>query len=78
MKEKFITTAELANGASKVLSNLKNGTGTVILRYSDPVGVLISWEDYKKIENLEMQQVKECKSCISNTKDIIQNTKKEI
>jgi hypothetical protein len=78
VKEKFITTAELANGASKVLAGLKRGTGTVILRYSDPVGVLISWDDYKKIENLEIQQVKECKSCISNTKGIIQNTKRKV
>ena len=68
MKEKFITTAELANGASKVLSGLKNGTGTVILRYSDPVGVLISWEDYKKIENLERTQLNACKSCITTAK----------
>ena len=68
MKEKFITTAELANGASKVLAGLQNGTGTVILRYSDPVGVLISWEDYKKMENLETQHINECKSCISKIK----------
>jgi len=64
MKEKFITTAELANGASKVLAGLKKGTGTVILRYSDPVGVLISWDDYKRIENMEIDKVSECKACL--------------
>jgi hypothetical protein len=64
MKEKFITTAELANGASKVLAGLKKGTGTIILRYSEPVGALISYEDYKRIENMEIEQVKECKACI--------------
>ena len=68
MKEKFITTAELANGASKVLAGLKNGTGTVILRYSDPVGVLISWDDYKKIENMEIDKVSECKACLGAIK----------
>ncbi len=68
MKEKFITTAELANDASKLLRNLKKGEGTVILRYSDPVGVLISWEDYKKIENLEREQLNACKSCITIAK----------
>lgn len=68
MKEKFITTAELANGASKVLAGLKNGTGTVILRYSDPVGVLISWDDYKKIENTERAQLDACKGCITSAK----------
>jgi antitoxin (DNA-binding transcriptional repressor) of toxin-antitoxin stability system len=64
MKEKFITTNELANDASKILRNLKKGEGTVILRYSEPVGVLISWEDYKKIENIEREQINVCKSCI--------------
>jgi hypothetical protein len=68
MKEKFITTKELADNASKVLAGLKRGTGMVILRYSDPVGVLISWEDYKKIENMEIQQVRECKACMVSVK----------
>jgi hypothetical protein len=68
MTEKFITTNELANNASKILGGLKNGTGTVILRYSDPVGVLISWDDYKKIENIERDQVRACKSCITTVK----------
>jgi PHD/YefM family antitoxin component YafN of YafNO toxin-antitoxin module len=54
----------LANDALKILRNLKKGEGTVILRYSEPVGVLISYEDYKRIENIEMNQVKECKACI--------------
>ncbi|RJO62075.1 type II toxin-antitoxin system Phd/YefM family antitoxin [candidate division WS5 bacterium] len=68
MREKFITTNELANDASKILKNLKKGEGVVVLRYSDPVGVLISWEDYKKIENLESDFVKECKVCLGTIK----------
>ena len=68
MKEKFITTNELANDASKILKNLKKGEGVVVLRYSDPVGVLISWEDYKKIENLESDFVSECKLCLGAIK----------
>ena len=68
MKEKFISTNELANDASKILKNLKKGEGVVILRYSDPVGVLISYEDYKKIENIEMEQVHECKACLGAMK----------
>ncbi len=68
MKEKFITTNELANDASKILRNLKKGEGTVILRYSEPVGVLISYEDYKRIENLEVEFIQECKTCLANTK----------
>jgi hypothetical protein len=68
MKETFITTNELANNASKILGGLKRGTGTVILRYSDPVGVLISWEDYKKMENTERAQINACKGCITTAK----------
>lgn len=68
MKEKFITTNELANDASKILKNLKKGQGVVILRYSKPVGVLISWDDYKKIENMESDFVAECKSCLKEVK----------
>jgi len=68
MREKFITTNELANDASKILKNLKKGEGVVVLRYSEPVGALISWEDYKKIENLESNFVKECKVCLGAIK----------
>lgn len=68
MKEKFITTNKLADDASKILKNLKNGEGVVVLRYSDPVGVLLSYEDYKKIENMEINQVQECKACLGAIK----------
>lgn len=64
MREKFISTNELANDASKILKNLKKGEGTVILRYSDPVGVLISYDDYKKLGSLEENFVQECKACL--------------
>lgn len=75
MKEKFITTNELANDASKILRNLKKGEGTVILRYSNPVGVLISYDDYKKIENLESDFVSECRSCLVSAKKTKKDTK---
>lgn len=68
MKEKFISTNELANDASKILKNLKKGEGVVILRYSDPVGVLVDYEDYKKLENMEREQVNECKVCLGAIK----------
>ncbi len=68
MKEKFISTNELANDASKILKNLTAGEGLVILRYSDPVGVLICYDDYKKIQNMELNQVHECKACLEAIK----------
>jgi prevent-host-death family protein len=64
LKEKFITTNELANDASKILRELKRGEAKVVLRYSDPVGVLVSYDDYKKMQALEAEHVMECKSCI--------------
>lgn len=67
-KEKFINTNELANKTSEVIRDLEGGTNYVVLRYSDPVGVLISYEDYKKLQNLESEFVQECKSCIKETK----------
>ena len=69
MREKFITTNELANDASKILRNLKKGEGRVILRYSEPVGVLISYDDYKKFMNLESEFVSECKRCLSASRE---------
>lgn len=68
MREKFITTNELANDASKILRELKNGEVKVVLRYSDPVGVLVSYEDYKKMQSLESDHVMECKSCMGAIK----------
>jgi PHD/YefM family antitoxin component YafN of YafNO toxin-antitoxin module len=68
MKEKFYTTNELANDASKILRSLVKNESAVILRYSEPVGVLISWDDYKKMQARDQEQVKECKSCLGTLK----------
>lgn len=68
MREKFITTNELANDASKILRELRNGEAKVVLRYSDPVGVLVSYDDYKKMQNREAKQIHECKACLGAIK----------
>ena len=67
-KEKFINTNELANKTSEIMRDLEGGTNYVVLRYSDPVGVLISYDDYKKLQNLESEFVSECKACLSKVK----------
>jgi antitoxin (DNA-binding transcriptional repressor) of toxin-antitoxin stability system len=64
LKEKFITTNELANDASKILRGLKKGEAKVVLRYSEPVGVLISYDDFKKTQNREAEQIDECRACL--------------
>jgi antitoxin (DNA-binding transcriptional repressor) of toxin-antitoxin stability system len=68
MKEKFITTNELANDASKILRELKSGEGVIVLRYSEPVGALVSWDDYTKIQRVEAEKVSECKACLKSIK----------
>jgi len=73
VKEKFITTNELANDASRTLKNLKNGEGVVVLRYSSPVGVLLTWEDYKKMENIQAEHVQECRACLEAIKKSSRN-----
>lgn len=67
-KEKFINTNELANKTSEIIRDLEKGSNFVVLRYSDPVGVLISYEDYKKLQNLESEFVSECKACLGKVK----------
>jgi len=60
-KEKFININELQNKTSKIVKDLGKGSNYVLLRYSDPVGVLASYESYKKLQNLESEFVNECK-----------------
>ncbi|PIZ00534.1 hypothetical protein COY62_02085 [bacterium (Candidatus Howlettbacteria) CG_4_10_14_0_8_um_filter_40_9] len=67
-KEKFINTNELANKTSEIIRDLEKGTNYIVLRYSDPVGVLVSYEDYKKLQNLESEFVSECKKCLKEVK----------
>lgn len=67
-KEKFINTNELANKTSEIIRDLEKGTNYIVLRYSDPVGVLVSYQDYKKLQNLESEFVQECKSCIKEVR----------
>ena len=64
MKEKFISTNELANDASKILHQLTEDEATVVMRYSEPVAALVSYADYAKIKELEKTRVNECKTCL--------------
>lgn len=77
MKEKFISTNELANKTSELMRGLSKGISYVILRYSDPVGVLISYDDYKKFITAESSFVSECKSCLSAVKKQIAKNSKQ-
>ena len=67
-KEKFINVNELQNKTSEIVRDLKKGKSYVVLRYSDPVGVLVSYKDYKKLQNLESDFVHECKACLGAIK----------
>lgn len=76
-KEKFINTNELANKTSEIIRDLEKGTNYIVLRYSDPVGVLVSYEDYKKLIAVESNFIKECKSCLSTVKKQITGNSKQ-
>lgn len=77
MKEKFININELQNKTSEIVRDLKKGKNYVVLRYSDPVGVLISYKDYKKLQDLESDFVHECKSCLSATRKQLTKNRKQ-
>jgi len=66
-QEKFVNVNELQNETPKILKDLKN-QDCVVLRYSDPVGVLVSYDKYKKLMSLESEFVSECKACLKEVK----------
>lgn len=66
--EEFINVNELQNETSKVLKGLEEGKKYVLMRYSKPVAVLVGYEDYQEIKNLESNFVKECKACLVEAK----------
>lgn len=76
-EEKFINVNELQNKTSEIIRDLEKGKNYVVLRYSDPVGVLISYHDYKKLQNLESNFVHECKACLSAGRKHLAGNKKQ-
>ena len=67
--EKFTNQQELQIKTKSLISDIQKGDKYIIMRYSKPVGVLLSVKEY---ENLLKQN---CTKCQSNLKEVIENYK---
>lgn len=67
--EKFTNQQELQVKTKSLISNVQKGDRYIIMRYSKPVGILLSIDEY---ENLLKQN---CNKCKGNLKKVIENYK---
>ncbi len=67
-EEKFINIHELKDRTAKIVADLKKGENYVILRYSEPVGVFVNWDLYKKFMVQERDFIQKCRKCLSEIK----------
>ena len=61
---KNINVNELQSNISKVLREVEHGETFEVMRYSDPVAVVLSYEDYLKLKG-------ECKRCIQDLRRLV-------
>lgn len=67
--EKFTNQQELQIKTKSLISDVQKGNKYIIMRYSKPVGVLLSIEEY---ESLLKQN---CNTCKGNLKEVIESYK---
>lgn len=68
--EKFTNQQELQIKTKNLISDVQKGNRYIILRYSKPVGVLLSIDEY---ESLLKQN---CNQCQSSVKEMLKSIKK--
>lgn len=68
--EKFTNQQELQVKTKSLINNIQKGDRYIIMRYSKPVGVLLSIGEY---ENILKQN---CNQCQSSVKNMIKSLKK--
>jgi len=61
---KTINVNELQANISKVLKEASKGETFEVMRYSEPVAVVLSYEDYLKLKG-------ECKRCIQDLRRLV-------
>lgn len=66
---KTINVNELQANISEVLQTVQKGEIYEVMRYSEPVAVVLSYEDYRKLRG-------ECKRCIDDLRNIARKAKK--
>lgn len=66
---KTINVNELQANISEVLNEVKNGEIYEVMRYSEPIAVVLSYEDFLKLRG-------ECKRCVEDLRKIAKRVKK--
>lgn len=66
-EEKYTNQRELQSKTKSLINEVKNGERYIILRYTEPVGVLIGMEEYKYLISR-----KNCNHCLENIKKSIE------
>lgn len=61
---KTINVNELQSNISKVLREVEKGDIFEVMRYSDPIAVVLSYEDYLKLRG-------ECKKCVQDLRKLV-------
>ena len=61
---KNINVNELQSNISKVLREVEKGEIFEVMRYSDPIAVVLSYEDYLKLRG-------ECKKCVQDLRKLV-------
>lgn len=51
-EEEFVTVSELQAGVSQAIKNVEKGKKYVVMRYSKPSSVLISFNEYKELRRM--------------------------
>ncbi len=69
MTNKTINVNELQSKISGVLSEVQKGQDYEVMRYSEPVAVLVSYENYLKLRG-------ECKRCVEDLRKIVKKAVK--
>lgn len=67
---KTINVNELQSKISKVLQDVQDGDTYQVMRYSDPIAVVLSYGDYLKLRG-------ECKRCIEDLRKIAVKVEKK-
>lgn len=65
MTKKTINVNELQSQISQVLKEVQKGNTYEVMRYSEPVAVVLGYEDYLKLKG-------ECHRCITDLRKIAQ------
>jgi len=70
MANKTINVNELQSGVSQVLKDAQKGDVFEVMRYSEPVAVVLSYEKYRSLKG-------ECRQCVQKLTNIADSLKEK-